>query len=230
MKNASNFILYTYCIPYDDGAAPNPFWGICTLAICKPVIRRVAGIGDWVVGTGSKNSPIGDKSKHVVYAMKVTGKMTLEKYDEFCQKHYPNKIPDWKNEDFRRRLGDCIYDFSSIPPIIRKGVHNENNLERDLGGKYALLSSQFYYFGDSPIELAENLLPIIKEGQAHKSKSNDPYRESFVSWIEDLGFKPNIPHGSPQLKIFENKEVILKCAEYRCEEADIDEQIGTDCE
>jgi hypothetical protein len=20
--------LYTYCIPYDDGAAPNPYWGI----------------------------------------------------------------------------------------------------------------------------------------------------------------------------------------------------------
>jgi hypothetical protein len=45
--------LFTYCIPYDDGAAPNPFWGLCTLAICKPSIRRVAKEGDWVVGTGS---------------------------------------------------------------------------------------------------------------------------------------------------------------------------------
>jgi hypothetical protein len=34
--------LFTYTIPYDDGAAPNPFHGICTLAICKPSIRRVA--------------------------------------------------------------------------------------------------------------------------------------------------------------------------------------------
>lgn len=39
--------LFSYCIPYDDGAAPNPFWGLCTLAICKPRIRRAAkeGIG-----------------------------------------------------------------------------------------------------------------------------------------------------------------------------------------
>ena len=32
--------LYTYCIPYDSGAAPNPFWETCTLAICKPVILK----------------------------------------------------------------------------------------------------------------------------------------------------------------------------------------------
>jgi hypothetical protein len=38
--------LYSYCIPVDDGAAPNPFWDICTLVICKPVIRRTAQIGD----------------------------------------------------------------------------------------------------------------------------------------------------------------------------------------
>lgn len=65
-------MLYTYCIPYDDGAAPNPYWGICTLAICKPVIRRVARVGDWVVGTGSSHSPIGDVAGAVVYAMQVT--------------------------------------------------------------------------------------------------------------------------------------------------------------
>ncbi len=69
--------LFSYCIPYDDGAAPNPFWGLCTLAICKPGIRRVAKEGDWVVGTGSVNSPAGDASGKVVYAMRVTQKMTM---------------------------------------------------------------------------------------------------------------------------------------------------------
>ena len=56
MSTANNPTLFTYCIPIDDGAAPNPYWGICTLVICKPVIRRVANVGDWVVGIGSKNS------------------------------------------------------------------------------------------------------------------------------------------------------------------------------
>ena len=60
--------LYSYCLKHDRGAAPNPFWGVCTLVICKPVIRRTADVGDWVVGFGSKNSPIGDVSGKVVYA------------------------------------------------------------------------------------------------------------------------------------------------------------------
>ena len=44
--------LYTYCLRYDDGAAPNPYWGVCTLVICKPAIRRSAEPGDWVVVFG----------------------------------------------------------------------------------------------------------------------------------------------------------------------------------
>ena len=225
--------LYTYCIPYDDGAAPNPFWGICTLVICKPVIRRIAEKGEWVVGIGSKNSPIGDISKHVVYAMKITDKMTLEEYDKFCQKQCPNKVPSWGSSDYRRRFGDCIYDFSKGgSPKMRKGVHNEGNRERDLDGKYALLSGHFYYFGDHPIELPENLQGIIKQGQGHKSKSNAPYIGKFISWIEGLGLKPNRLYSNPQLKrkILENAEYVSKCAEYRHKEAEIDEEIGIKCE
>ena len=225
--------LYTYCIPYDDGAAPNPFWGICTLVICKPVIRRIAKKGDWVIGTGSKKSPIGNISKHVVYAMEITGKMTLEEYDKFCQKQYPNKIPDWGSNDYRRRFGDCIYDFSkSGSPKMRKGVHNEGNRKRDLDGKCALLSGHFYYFGDCPIKLPDSLQVIIKKGQGHKSKSNAPYIGKFISWIKERGFKPNRLYGNPQLKrkILENVEYVSKCAKYRQKEAEIDEEIGTKCE
>src|SRR5688572_16424822 len=105
--------LFSYCIPADDGAAPNPFWGICTLAICKPRIRRTAEKGDWVVGTGSCKSPIGDISGQVVYAMKITQKLTMREYDAFAEAYYPEKIPDWRNADICRRLGDSIYDFSS---------------------------------------------------------------------------------------------------------------------
>ncbi len=111
MKNNENSTLYSYCIPIDDGAAPNPYWGICSLTICKPVIRRVAKVGDWVVGIGSKNSPIGDISSYVVYAMKITDVMSLQQYDNFCKKNYPNKIPNWASDKFELRVGDCIYDY-----------------------------------------------------------------------------------------------------------------------
>lgn len=32
--------LYAYIMTYDTGFAPNPFFGICTLACCKPKMRQ----------------------------------------------------------------------------------------------------------------------------------------------------------------------------------------------
>jgi hypothetical protein len=42
--------LYCYIVTHDTGFSPNPFHGYCTLACCKPTIRRTAKEGDWVVG------------------------------------------------------------------------------------------------------------------------------------------------------------------------------------
>lgn len=58
--------LFTYTIPIDDGAAPNPFNGMCSLAICKPRIRSVAKPGDWIAGLGSKDAPSRDLSRKLL--------------------------------------------------------------------------------------------------------------------------------------------------------------------
>jgi len=193
--------LYSYCIPYDDGAAPNPYWGVCTLVICKPMIRRTAEVGDWIVGHGSVNSPIGNISSSIVYAMKVTAVMTMAEYDGHCRDRLPRKIPEWKHADFRRKVGDCIYDFSGKgPPRLRPSVHTAGNRRKDLGGKNALLSEHFYYFGDKPVPLPQGLRPILHPSEGHKSHANDPYVETFVSWIENSGYRRNAVHGEPQLK------------------------------
>jgi hypothetical protein len=215
--------LFSYCIPYDDGAAPNPFWGLCTLTICKPAIRRTASIGDWVIATGAKNVPNhGDLSNRLVYAMKVTNKLTLEEYDNFCRLYFPEKIPDWNNEDFRRRLGDCIYDYSVGEPSQRKCVHNMGNMETDLSGEYALLSGHFYYFGNKPVELPENLLSIVHQTQGHKSRANDVYKEEFLQWLDSKEFELNKLYGFPQLDTFKDDDCRSKCAEYRAYEEDIE--------
>ena len=39
--------IYSYVLKIDDGAAPNPFGGICTLTICKPIIRRKSSVDEW---------------------------------------------------------------------------------------------------------------------------------------------------------------------------------------
>lgn len=48
--------LYSYVITRDYGFAPNPFWGICSLATCKPQIRQRALKGDWIAGFGGANT------------------------------------------------------------------------------------------------------------------------------------------------------------------------------
>ncbi len=197
--------LYTYCIPYDDGAAPNPFWGVCTLVICKPAIRRSAQVGDWVVGTGSVNSPIGDVSGMVVYAMKVTRKMTMKEYDDYTRHHLSRKIPDWHHHDKQRRVGDSIYDFDFEPPHVRPSVHGVKNRSHDLGGEYALLSDHFYYFGNKPVALPPDLLPIVKQGRGHRAGANASFLNRFLSWLEALGYTPNTLIGDPQLDLFKDE-------------------------
>lgn len=193
--------LYSYCVRHDAGAAPNPYWGVCTLVICKPAIRRTAEKNDWVVGLGSADSPIGDMSKHVVYAMKVTNRMPMAEYDRFCIEQLPGKVPDWRHSSFARLVGDCIYDFSaSDSPLLREGVHDEGNRETDLGGKYALLSDHFWYFGNRPVELPEDLLPIAHPFPGHKSKANTEYVSAFIDWIEGFAIVRNAVHGEPQLR------------------------------
>lgn len=188
--------LFSYCIPFDDGAAPNPFWGVCTLVICKPEIRRIAKRDDWVVGTGSVNSPVGNTAGHVVYAMRITDKMPIPAYDNWCRKKLPDKIPDLTSQDLRRRVGDCIYDFSTIAGTLRPSVHAEANRATDLRGRFVLLSDDFYYFGKKSVLLPEDLLAIVKQGQGHRSDANAPHFQRFVAWIRTQ--TPGI-HGDPKM-------------------------------
>lgn len=208
--------LFSYCIPVDDGAAPNPYWGICTLAICKPKIRSVAQVGDWIAGVGSKDVRGVSYENKLVYAMKVTQKMTLKEYDVHCRNQLPNKIPDIDNAEYSRRVGDSIYDYSTIRPTLRKSVHNELNECRDLGGKYVLLSNHFYYFGDQAIDIPFELLPIVNQRQGHKSNANEPYKLDFIDWLERSNYKPNTLYGQSQILINFSKRESFKNCEPEC--------------
>lgn len=201
--------IYSYVLRYDDGGAPNPFWGICTLTICKPIIRKNAQIGDWVIGTGSKNTNLNDGEYYdftdsIVYAMKITDIKSLKEYDDYCNRSLPNKIPNWKTKDWRLKVGDCIYDYSKENEIIiRKGVHNETNREKDLSGENALLSNHFYYFGQEARCLPSKLKGIIKKNQGHKIIKETFLIEKFESWITQ--FEKNRLYAAPQMSWLFNR-------------------------
>ena len=70
--------LYSYVVARDFGFAPNPFFGFCTLATCKPKIREHASVGDWVVGTGAKVRY--GYSGRLIYAMQVSEVLDFNTY------------------------------------------------------------------------------------------------------------------------------------------------------
>lgn len=210
--------IYSYVLRVDDGAAPNPFWNLCTLAICKPVIRRIATPGDWIIGTGSKRSRFEDGtirnlSTHIVYAMKVTEIKTFQEYDTFCNQSLPEKIPQWLDIDWRRRAGDCIYDYSqSGTPHIRKGIHNEENRNRDLRGLNVLLSNHFYYFGEETRPLPVELKELIKRNRGHKKIERQDLVTQFEEWIQK--FEINRLYALPQMRqIFQKPKTNKTCTE-----------------
>ena len=178
--------LFSYIVKYDWGAAPNPYWEYCTLVICKPRIRSSAKIGDWVVGSGSSNNPYDGKdySNKIVYAMKITDKAKLEKYNKYCTenskygKKLEKKIPKYNSKKYAERMGDCIYYNISYDPNkadLRIGVHGEDCIEHDLKSRHVLISNHYYYFGDKAIEIRDDLKPIIAITQGHRSNANKDY-------------------------------------------------------
>lgn len=178
--------IYSYVVRYDTGFAPNPFWGYCTLATCKPDIRRNASERDWVIGTGSVEN-VGNN--RLIYAMKIAKVMRLEDYGR--DKRFSKKIP---GSGARRRVGDNIY-YRDQNGVIRQrfpSIHsfpdkeNEESKEHDLKGENVLISStdSFYYFGRKAPKIPQSLSYLIKEGPKHKCNFSQREIQEFLEWIQ----------------------------------------------
>ncbi len=87
--------LYCYVVARDYGFAPNPFFGVCTLATCKPKIRKRAQVGDWIVGMGSK---VHGSEGRLVFAMKVSATCTYDEYLGRPQISPEAPKPQWQSK------------------------------------------------------------------------------------------------------------------------------------
>jgi Nucleotide modification associated domain 2 len=154
--------LYSYVVDHDNGFAPNPSGGLCTLAKCKYGTRRrnvveMAREGDWIVGTGGSTGFKRGESANVnelIYAMRVDRKITLS---EYCR-------------EYRNRRIDAEPD------------------EAVADGRFALISKHFFYFGRNAIDISE--IPdkhldrsLVKRGQGYRSKFPQAFIEEFSKWL-----------------------------------------------
>jgi hypothetical protein len=182
--------LYSYVVARDFGFAPNPFFGWCTLATCKPNIRRVAQEGNWVVGVGSAANRQPSK---LVYVMRVGETMTFNEY--WQDPRFAQKRPSF-GLSMKYAFGDNIYhrETSDEASWIQANSHhsmadgttNTLNLEADTQADRVLISSEFTYWGgEGPVIPAGFAQFIARRG--HKSNFTPRAVEEFLDWCCSSG-------------------------------------------
>lgn len=184
---------FRYKLDHDYGFAPNPFHGVLTLAACKAQIRasKHLNIGDWVIGLGSKK--LGCLG-HLIYAMKVTGKMTFDQYWEDVR--FRCKRPNLAGS-LVQIYGDNVYHTDpqsgnviqeNCAHSLAGGIPNVDHLRSDASGKNVLLSDHFYYLGDHHVEIPQQF-DYIYSGVKRNYLFWDLHNRqedinAFVAWIE----------------------------------------------
>lgn len=183
--------IYSYVVTRDYGFAPNPFYGVCTLATCKPTIRKCASIGDWVVGVGSKELFLDGK---IIYAMKVDEALSFGEY--WADPRFKQKRPTMHGS-LMQAYGDNIYHRDSDKARWQQALShhsypdgriNQNNLQSDTKVNRVLIGRKFIYWGanavDSPKQFRDN---ICAGGRGHRSRFEYSIVEAFVCWIQSHG-------------------------------------------
>jgi hypothetical protein len=205
LESKDNQTLFTYKISVDCGSAPNPDGGVCSLAICKPVIRRTAKCGDIVVGLET-----GD-TRRIIYCMEITKVLSWSEYinDPAYNRKSPANENDpgdriWKNADYRH----C--------PLPSHSGHGEGEFERDVkSGRNVLLSDKYWYFGKDEkfnFTLLDGM-PLPNRG--HLSRKNSAYKDNFIAdfnrLLEENGVFKYGKHGDPDHPPGTNPEKIARC-------------------
>lgn len=191
-------VLFSYVITRDYGFAPNPFGKYCTLATCKPLIRKTARVGDWIIGTGSnsKKYKMGDR---LIYAMRVDEKLSYSEYWNDSRFQYKKPV---MNGSKKQKYGDNIYYFDQLlnklvqvnsHHSLEHGITNSINYNRDISGKYVLISKYFWYFGEAAPRIPEELIgDIVKNGIGYKKIVNQNIINCFTTWLSknfEMGYR-----------------------------------------
>ncbi len=177
--------LYSYIVTDDTGFAPNPFFGYCTLACCKPDIRRCAQTGDWIVGLTPKSSGNG-----IVYFMRVDEIMTFDGYwhDRASPKNGLNTSPGLASRAAIISTSLCeTASIDRLNQIIRTEPKKTAGTNTDLRGVKVLVSETFAYFGSQALPLPPELLPL-KIGKKHRCNFSDGVKEDFRRFAEQQRF------------------------------------------
>ena len=192
---ASALRVYSYIVARDFGFAPNPFFGWCTLATCKPVIRRTARVGDWILGSGSADK---GRSGRAIYAMRVQETMTFGAY--WADPRFARKRADLRASQ-KIAFGDNIYrpddggGWSQLDShhSLHDGNPNPLNVVADTATDRVLVSQDFIYWGGDGPAVPERLRSfgeasgdLCCKNRGHRCRFDAALVTAAVAWFESL--------------------------------------------
>jgi hypothetical protein len=196
LASAPGLKLYSYVVRYDSGFAPNPFYGHCTLATCKPDIRRSAQKAHWVVGTGSAERRV-RRGGYLVYAMLVSEILTFDEY--WIDPRFQGKKPSLHGSKMIA-CGDNLYsrnkkggwDQLDSFHTNENGSPPPRHIKRDTATNRLLVSDSFVYFGGEGPKIPARFRnyageDICKFGIGQKTFDNPKFISDFAGWIGSLG-------------------------------------------
>lgn len=177
--------LHSYIVEHDMGFAPNPFHGICTLAACKPKIRKYAKLDEYVIGTGTKKRGL---QARLVFVMKVSEIVTFDDY--WADRRFIRKRAVM-NGSFVQRYGDNIYhrnvetkewiqedSFHSQ----RGGIPDADNIRVDVGTTdRVLIGKEFIYWGGDGPKVPDYLDEFVHKGIGHRCIADDAKIKTFIA-------------------------------------------------
>lgn len=190
--------VYIYVVDRDFGFAPNPFHNMCTLATCKPDIRRVAKVGDWIIGMGGRRL---NATGRCIFAMEVSKSITFDEY--WGDPAYRDKKP-LRNGSMKTIVGDNIYhrangnwQQSNSHHSHPDGTPNQHNILNDTKTNAVLISDNFFYFGSAAIKIPTPLLDKLgyRNSRGHR-KFTLTQAQPLLFYISS-NFRSKILYGDP---------------------------------
>jgi len=175
--------VFTYIIEHDLGFAPNPFHGVCTLACCKPRIRKRAQLGDLILGTGAVKPKL---RGHLTFWMCVDEVLTFDDY--WGDPRFQRKKPVMQGTTYLR-YGDNIYHHAGGETFQQDdsfhsredGSVSPGDLQRDTGmTDRVLVGRDFAYWGTRGIPLPDTLKCFVKREMHNFS---DEQVAELLAWL-----------------------------------------------
>ncbi|MGD0650469.1 MAG: hypothetical protein ABSA97_04930 [Verrucomicrobiia bacterium] len=208
----TNCAIYVYKMTVDNGGAPCVKYGLLSLAICKPMIRRNAEAEseDLIFGFAANSL---DHHNRLIYVARVTEKPEVGDY--------------YRKRRFVHRP-DCIYRYVGGRAERRSHAeyHSESDQRRkDVGMRfenaYVLLSRDFRYFGDKGTDSYKRDFPAVaalvkRLKQGHRVNLSPQVRRELLElkkqiWRSCRRMKIGLPMEADRTRLCNSESPSAQC-------------------